>query len=83
MPTTKQILTDSWTLLAEEAEEFLVENISSYPAQLTFQTSAPASDAAYHVLRPGEAITRLSLTGNLYARDFSGDVGTSVVVVSK
>jgi hypothetical protein len=83
MPTIKQVLSNSWVLIVEDTVEFLVENSSSYPAQLTFQTTTPAVDAAYHTLGPGEGITRMGLVGNLYARDFADDIDVATIIVTK
>lgn len=82
MATTQVTLTSSWQLIASDGFEFIVDNSSSYPAQITFQTSAPAGNAAYHTLQPGEGLTRMGLTGNVYARDDASTGGAAFVVVT-
>ena len=82
MPTVKILTTNDWQLVATSSQVFIVDNISSYNVHVTFNSSAPSADAAYHILAPSEALLRMGLTGNVYVRDDSGDAGVSSVVVT-
>lgn len=82
MATTKVITNTTWQLVASSAEQFIIDNASSYPVQITFSLTAPAVDAAYHTLAAKEAIVRMGLTGDVYVRDTSDDTGNAFVVVT-
>jgi uncharacterized protein YaaW (UPF0174 family) len=71
MATSRIDLTTSWQKIAEAEQEFLVDNLSSPNIEVTFQDNTPATDAAYHVLESGQGLTRLGLTGSLWARSNS------------
>lgn len=82
MATTKYSLTSAWTIVATSTQEFIAENTSSYSIEVAFNTVLPGANDAYHVLHSGQAIARIGVAGNLYARDTSGDVGTGFIVVT-
>ncbi len=50
--------------------EFLLQNISKSkaPVSIVWAASQPAADAEGHLLTPGDALTRNSLTGKVFAR---------------
>lgn len=82
MATTKVVTNTTWQLVAASEEQFIIDNASSYPVQVTFSTSAPAVDAAYHTLLSKEAIVRMGLTGAVYVRDQADDSGDAFVIVT-
>lgn len=82
MPTTKYTLTSEWQLVATSAQEFIADNASGYNAQITFQAALPAANAAYHTLAAGQGITRMNLTGNLYARADVDSIGSAYLIIS-
>jgi hypothetical protein len=82
MATSKIVTTGTWQLAAASEEQFIIDNASSYPVQVTFSIAAPAVDAAYHTLAAKEAIVRMGLTGGVYVRDVTGDIGAAFVVVT-
>ena len=81
MATSKTNVTTSWVQVATSAQEFLVENQSSFDVKIAFADSTPAADAAAHILEAGEALTRLSLVGAVYVRN-SVETESPYVIVS-
>lgn len=82
MATAKIQLTDTWQLVAADGANFVVDNGSSYNVQVTFSESAPAVDAAYHVLGAGQGLVRMSLTGGIYARASDADDNSFLIVTT-
>lgn len=68
MATTKIQMTTSWQLVVADAKNFIVDNQSSYDVEVTFASSAPATDAPRHVLKSSEGLMRFGVSGALYAR---------------
>lgn len=81
MATTKTNVTSSWVQVATSAQEFIVENQSSFDVRIAFANSTPAADAAAHIIQAGEAMVRMSLAGAVYVRN---DISTEspFVIVS-
>lgn len=69
MATVKIQLTDTWQLVAADGSNFIIDNGSSYNIRITFSATAPAVNAAYHVLSAGQGLVRMSLDGGVYARN--------------
>ena len=80
MATTRYELTTAWTQVVAVGNEFILENTSSYNVDVAISATAPAVDAAYHVLQAHERMSRLGTVGAVYARDSSGDDQAHVVV---
>lgn len=61
---------------------FLLQNASKDKTVVSviWGTSVPAPDDPGHPLQPGDALTRASLNGNVYARGLTGD---ATVVVTE
>lgn len=81
MATTKIQMTTSCQLVVADAKNFIVDNQSSYDVEVTFASSAPATNAPFHVLKSGEGLIRLGVSGALYARD-NDPSGAAFLVVS-
>lgn len=79
MPTTIVNTTATWQQVAT-AEQFLIENQSSYDVFIRFDTTTPATDEPAHILRTGEAITRMSLVGNVYVKN--KEVASAYLIVT-
>lgn len=79
MATTKYELTTAWTQVVAVGNEFIIENTSSYNVDVCISGTAPAVDAAHHVLQANERMSRLGTVGAVYARDNSGKDQAHVV----
>lgn len=73
MPTVKVELTSDWVLLVPTAKNFIIDNGSSYVAEVTFANSLPAVDAPCHKLAAGYGLVRMGVTGAVYGRDSQDD----------
>lgn len=82
MATIKIVTNGTWQLAAAAEEQFIIDNASSYPVEVTFSLNPPSEGVAYHTLSAREAIVRMGLTGAVYVRDQSGDNGNAFVVVT-
>lgn len=80
--TVVSVTASAYSLLT--VNDALVQNISSYPIRVVFDTSLPAQDTAnFHTLLPGQALPKTVgvPVGNIYARcentAFTSDVAVS------
>lgn len=65
---------DGWKKVAEEDEDYLLENRGRYTVFVTQQSSVPSSSTPYHVLQPTQAMVRIG-GGALYvSTDYEGYV---------
>lgn len=69
-------------VVAGTSNAFLLQNASKDKTVVSviWGTSVPAPDADGHPLQPGDALTRGSLTGNVYARGLTAD---AIVIVTE
>lgn len=81
MATTKFVLDNTWQLLATASQSFIIDNASSYDAEITFQDDVPSVDAPFHTLSAGQGMFRMNITGNVYGRD-SASMGEAFLIVS-
>lgn len=82
MATSKIALTSAWQAVALDGINFIIDNASAYNAQITFSTTPPAVDAAYHTLQAGQGLVRMSLTGDVYARNADYTQGEAFLIVT-
>ncbi len=80
MATSKVIVerADGWVQVAAAGEDFLLENIGGSDAQVTLQSSAPATNAPFHRIKHGSAFVRVGTGACYVAAD-----DQAIVVVSK
>lgn len=73
MATVKVALTSDWVLIVPAVKNFIIDNGSSYVADITFADSLPAANAPYHRVASGTGLVRMGVTGAVYARDSQVD----------
>ena len=73
MATIKVDLTSDWVLVVPAVKNFILDNGSSYVAEITFADSLPAPSAPYHKVGAGTGLVRMGVTGAVYARDSQDD----------
>lgn len=80
MATVKHTITDvdGWVEVAADATDFLLDVINTTPVKITLQATAPAVDAPYHLLAPGEALVRVG-TGAAYVATANGSDAEVIV----
>jgi hypothetical protein len=80
MPTQKITLTDQWTEVATDVQNFIIENISSVNVRLAFNPTTPALNFAYHTLQAGEVLVRAGVSGRVYMMRDDQSTSPSIVV---
>lgn len=72
---------DGWVEVATSAQDCVIESQSSVPLLVTFQTSAPGPDTAYHTVYGREAFIRVG-TDSAYIRTKDTNRKARVVVTT-
>lgn len=83
MATDKQTLAagGSWTEVVADSTEFIIENIGRPEVIIAFAASAPGDDDG-HRLKFGDTISRLGVSGAVFAKNANATGAAADLIVS-